>query len=222
VRLTTWNCYRGRIAQRLERLAPLRPDLVALQECSDPADTAIAWRGPWKHQGVAVVATDPRWKVEPVSPPELPPTALLTVISGPTDFLLLNMWTLPKPTYAACALATLTACASVWDRKLPLVVVGDFNTSGSPGKHQKGHMELVRVLRDKFGIVSAYHAHFDVEFGAERHPTHYWRRSCDAPWHIDYCFVPESWASTIRSVEVGSFEAWTDSDHRPLTVDLAL
>jgi endonuclease/exonuclease/phosphatase family metal-dependent hydrolase len=43
------------------------------------------------------------------------------------------------------------------------------------------------------------------------------------PYHIDYCFVPKSWTAHIRSVDIGTYEAWIKySDHCPLVVDLAL
>jgi hypothetical protein len=42
----------------------------------------------------------------------------------------------------------------------------------------------------------------------------------DRPLHIDYCFVPDTWTHRIADVQVGTYDAWRDSDHRPLTVDL--
>ena len=47
---------------------------------------------------------------------------------------------------------------------------------------------------------------------------HHWNES--APFHLDYCFVPEEWVDRLTRVEVGSFAAWPQSDHRPLTVDI--
>jgi exodeoxyribonuclease III len=56
-------------------------------------------------------------------------------------------------------------------------------------------------------------------------PTIYWRnRRLDGPsYHIDYCFVPDSWLTSITAVTVGRFEKWVGnclSDHVPLIVDL--
>ena len=50
----------------------------------------------------------------------------------------------------------------------------------------------------------------------EYRPVRYWL----APFHLDYCFVPEAWVDRLTGVEVGSFAAWPQSDHRPLTVDI--
>jgi exodeoxyribonuclease III len=89
--------------------------------------------------------------------------------------------------------------------------------------HQrKQHFDMVQTLREQFGIVSAYHAFHGVEHGEELHPTHYWRRDEDERWHIDFCFVPHSWAEKVQSVDVGGYAEWKDSDHRPLTVDVAV
>ena len=53
-----------------------------------------------------------------------------------------------------------------------------------------------------------------------RSPTYYHRKANSKPFHIDYCFLPESWSSRISSVDVGTYADWQTSDHRPLTVDL--
>ena len=81
---------------------------------------------------------------------------------------------------------------------------------------------MFRILKEEFGLLSVYHTFFGIEPGCEPHPTFYMHRTQDRPFHIDYCFIPESWAERIMSVEVGSYSDWTTSDHRPLTVELAL
>ena len=73
------------------------------------------------------------------------------------------------------------------------------------------------------GLVSAYHHHRREPHGRETEPTFYLQWNALKPYHLDYCFLPKTWAPKIRSVDVGSFEAWKGhSDHRPLIVDLAL
>jgi endonuclease/exonuclease/phosphatase family metal-dependent hydrolase len=82
--------------------------------------------------------------------------------------------------------------------------------------------EAVRIIGQEFELVSAYHAHHQVAAGAEPHPTHFWRWQQSAPWHIDFCFIPERWVAKVREVPVDGFEEWGDSDHRPVGVDLDL
>ena len=105
---------------------------------------------------------------------------------------------------------------------MPLVAIGDFNTSPSVPAQRHTSPELLRRLRDEFGIVSAYHSFFTAEHGKEAHATHYWLWEESWPFHLDYCFIPETWASKVTAVEVGGYAEWLDSDHRPLLVDLAL
>ena len=73
------------------------------------------------------------------------------------------------------------------------------------------------------GLVSAYHRFFGEDQGAESRPTLYLLKKRERPYHIDYCFIPESWVPNLTSVAVGAYETWiTASDHCPLVVDIAL
>jgi endonuclease/exonuclease/phosphatase family metal-dependent hydrolase len=75
----------------------------------------------------------------------------------------------------------------------------------------------------ELGLVSSYHHYYGEAHGTETRPTFYLHRNKRRPYHIDYCFVPEGWASYIQSVQIGSYEDWQKhSDHRPLLVDLNL
>lgn len=74
-----------------------------------------------------------------------------------------------------------------------------------------------------WGMVSAYHEFFKEDFGKETRPTYFHKRQANSPWHVDYCFVPASWAPLIRQVQVGNHLEWSaDSDHVPLIVDVDL
>jgi endonuclease/exonuclease/phosphatase family metal-dependent hydrolase len=83
------------------------------------------------------------------------------------------------------------------------------------------HRELERQLQQEFGLVSAYHAATGERPGEESRPTHFWRWREAAPFHLDYCYLPEQWLPGLASVEIGSYAAWADaSDHRPVIVDV--
>jgi endonuclease/exonuclease/phosphatase family metal-dependent hydrolase len=107
-----------------------------------------------------------------------------------------------------------------WIAERPTVILGDFNANASfRGNNWKDLLDLLKPL----GLVSAYHRHFGEEFGRETRPTHFHRGKSTAPFHLDYCFLPEEWARHIETVEVGSFADWREhSDHAPLRVDLDL
>lgn len=222
MRLISWNCYRGDILERTTRLATLQPDVIALQECRRPKTQVGGWfwRGELDQQGVAVVAgTTP---VEPVPLPSgFPSTVLPVLILAPVPFVLVNVWTLPKNTYEEFALTAASMCASTVGDALPTVLIGDFNSSPAVAYQRKTSREMLRRLREEFGLVSAYHARHEVEFGDECDHTYFHRWKQDARFHIDYCFIPQTWVERIRTVDVGGYEEWKlESDHRPLIVDV--
>jgi endonuclease/exonuclease/phosphatase family metal-dependent hydrolase len=101
---------------------------------------------------------------------------------------------------------------------------GDFNSSAAwdASYGSTDHRDFDERVRQEFGVMSAYHAATGEPHGQETRPTHYWRWRQSAPFHLDYCHLPESWVRGITQVAGGSYEHWADaSDHRPLTVDVS-
>jgi endonuclease/exonuclease/phosphatase family metal-dependent hydrolase len=69
--------------------------------------------------------------------------------------------------------------------------------------------------------VSAYHAFYREDHGRETRPTYYFQWKLQRPYHIDYCFIPATWAKHVRRVEIGEYEEWKKhSDHRPLLIEV--
>ena len=228
MRIVSWNCYRGPCLERAERLAPLRPDIAVIQECARPEPMPlgrrVAWFGTNPRQGVGVVASSP-YRVTP-GPVDtaLDHTAFPAIVSGPVSFHILAIWALPRPSYVRAMLQSLEAYGSFL-KDAPSVVIGDFNCFAqwegkAPSKH---HVELARWLGDELGLISAYHSAPAFNASATEAPTYFFRWKEDRPFHIDYCFVPAAWRSSIRSVGVRPFNETTwQSDHRPVVVELAL
>ena len=106
----------------------------------------------------------------------------------------------------------------------PTVLIGDLNSNAIwDTYHPAGlnHSALVSLLSE-LGLVSSYHHFFGEAQGLETRPTCYLLWKKERPYHIDYCFVPASWASRIERVEIGSYDEWRQhSDHRPLLVDVS-
>lgn len=226
MRLVTWNCCRGRFERKVPLLAPLAFDVAVVQECSIPSqpDASTLWFGDNPTQGVAVVAT-PEYELAPLATDlELPRYVIPVQVSGPVSFLLLAVWTHREPTYVDPLLRAIGLFGDQMAAQ-PTVVMGDFN-SNACWDHQhnpaRNHSALVARLHE-LGLVSSYHSWTGNAHGAEDHPTFYFRWRQHEPFHIDYCFVPQSWAPKLTSVSVGGYEKWCRaSDHRPLIVDVAL
>lgn len=228
MRIVSWNCYRGPCLDRAERLSPLGPDIAVIQECARPdavrSGGRVAWFGTNPRQGVGVVASRPYKVTRGPVDETLDHTAFPAIVSGPVSFHLLAIWALPKPSYVRAMLHALETYANFLRAK-PSVVIGDFNCFAewqgkAPSKH---HVELARRLRDELALVSAYHSAPAYNPSDAERPTYFFRWKENRPFHIDYCFVPAGWRSSIRSVGIRPFdEVHWQSDHRPVVVELDL
>jgi hypothetical protein len=69
--------------------------------------------------------------------------------------------------------------------------------------------------------LDAYHAAPHRAPASDESPTHFWRWRADMGFHIDYCFVPESWLEGLTADVLGEPAGSRRSDHRPLVVDVA-
>lgn len=220
--VTTWNCSRGADIDRfMALLEPLQPNLVALQECRRPDghDTSVAWRGDDPAQGSAVVSTSPALPIEALAISPLHSTVVPVVVEAERPFVFVGVWT--HPTYHEVAWEAMSACAAEADRLgMPVVAAGDFNVSPGVVGQKRTAPRLLERMRDELGLVSAYHHFTGDAFGDETYATYYHQWDESKAFHIDYCFLPEAWLDRLTGVEVGSFEDWTQSDHRPLTVDI--
>lgn len=218
MRLVTWNCQSGSAQQRVEQLRQLKPDVVVLQECRQPG-AGVSWRRYSKYKGLAVQLVGDGWHGEAIPIPADTPLGVLPFrVRGPVPLTVVGVWTLREPTYVRHFLKAMEAIRPQLPEG-PLVVMGDFN---STPKLNADHAELLRVLDEECGLVSAYHHFSGVRHGEEHHPTLYHLRKRERPFHIDFCFTPKGWTSRLVDVTVGSYDDWKDSDHRPLMVELDL
>jgi endonuclease/exonuclease/phosphatase family metal-dependent hydrolase len=228
LRLVTWNCRSGSVASRLDQLDVLAPDIVFLQECDPAGGTRVAGvvcsRAIKTRKGIALCAASRtcRCSARPLLSGSGRAAVAATVLE-PIRFTAIGVWA-QATRYADDVTCTLRAHAALL-RAAPAVVFGDFNSGtsllrlGSPSRH---HRQLV----DEFaalGLVSAYHAFHQVAHGYEADATYFHQFNAGKPWHIDFCFVPRSWASSLINVAVIDGEEWRRrSDHLPLIVDVRL
>ena len=234
LRLITWNCRVGGFRKKAKHIAPLRPDVLAVQEV-EPIDGVLTFEG----------ETQPTFRdrcADPVFPQRAigvfsyTDTQLRPVdLPGPLfsfrryearrrdlSFNVIAVWpwqTKSSKTAYRQVHEGLFAHAN-WIRERPTVILGDFNSNASfKGPNWRDLVDLLRPL----GLTSAYHRYSNDEPGRERQPTHFHRGREERAFHLDYCFIPEEWAQHLRSVEIGSFADWHEvSDHAPVMVTLEI
>jgi endonuclease/exonuclease/phosphatase family metal-dependent hydrolase len=234
MKLVTWNCRIGGFRTKAKYLATLRPDVLAVQEV-EPIDYTVLFAGDcqpifrdrradpaYPRRAIGLFSyTDTKLKAVDESEP-MYSFRRYEARRGDLLFNVVAVWpwqTKSSKTAYRQAHEGLSRHAS-WIGERPTVILGDFNANASfKGNNWK---DLVDLLKPH-GLVSAYHGYFKEAFGKETKPTHFHRGNQTAPFHLDYCFLPETWARRIKKVEVGTYADWHErSDHAPLVVDLDL
>jgi endonuclease/exonuclease/phosphatase family metal-dependent hydrolase len=225
LRLVTWNCCRGPFEAKAGALAPLRPDIAILQEAPRPKEKDTLqrlWFGGGSRVGVAVLAFN-GYTLERASraSDETDPVRAVRV-NGTHELNLLAIWARADTKYIRGVYDRMLGQVR-FARKRPTILAGDLNSNSIWDRPRRpmDHSRFVAWMRAKLGLVSAYHEHFGEAHGKESRPTYYFLWNKAKPFHIDYCFVPEAWRASVRSVEIGEYEDWAAlSDHRPVTVEL--
>jgi hypothetical protein len=231
MKIVVWNC-RLALARKFPHLCELRPDIAIIPECS-VHDLELCcdgrfdgrWFGDNPRKGLGVLVAKPLR----IARTEEPPNRWVVPISisgGPRDFRLIAVWAMPvKSSVVKSYIGQVYEAVAnhpQWFDGKPSILCGDFNSNKIwDGKRESGNHSAVVSLLEKHSRVSAYHHFFSEPQGQETRPTYYFWHRKNRGYHIDYVFLPRSWASCIRSVEVGHHPAWSRlSDHVPLSVDL--
>jgi endonuclease/exonuclease/phosphatase (EEP) superfamily protein YafD len=228
LRFITWNCRSGSVSARLSQLAAHSPHVVFLQECDPaatlPLDGQICCRRINRKKGIALIVSSSDYQcVELEARRTRGRATIAAAVAGSTSFVALGIWARATD-YVGDVLGALAAHARRL-RSGPAVVMGDFNSGTRLTDERtlnRGHRKIIAACTE-LGLVSAYHAFHGLEHGQETHPTYFHQFKAAQPWHIDFCFVPASWASRLLNVQVIDGDEWTTrSDHRPLLVELAV
>lgn len=224
MRLVTWNCCRGRPALKLPRLLDTQPDIAVVQECPQVVEPGQVWAGENPRQGLLAIGREGYRLRRSRSTAGGARFFLPVRVTGPAEFNILAVWAQPgnkAPRYVNTLFQGIEAHRRFIDSR-PTVFLGDLNSAHIPST-RGSHLRFVEMLRDRHRLVSAYHAFHKIEHGAEGDTTYYHLRHRDKPYHIDYVFVPETWANKIARVTVGAYDDWRDlSDHMPVWVDIEI
>ena len=233
MRIVTWNCNMA-FHRKLPALMELKPDIAIVPECAAPeilnvksplaATISKVWLTHKKHKGLAVFSFG-EYSIKRHEPFLEDIHCMLPIeVTGPMQFHILAVWDF---WYSMSGEGPLLQALNRYRKFLtsvPALVVGDFNNHSvwdNPGKINN-HANSVKALSE-LGLVSAYHSFNNIDGGKEAEPTLYWRdRTKDGlTYHVDYCFIPNSWTKRLTRVTVGSFDSWIKfSDHMPLIVDI--
>jgi len=234
MRLVTWNCRIGGYRKKAKRMASLAPDVLAVQEV-EPLDGILLLAGD-SQPTFCHRAANPQFPKRGIGLFSYTDTTIRAVGAENTlngfqryeavrDELVFNVaavwpWATKSARTSYRQAHDGLAAHRAWILERPTVVLGDFNASASfAGSAWRDLAELMRGL----DLTSAYHHFSGDPFGEERAHTHFHRGNVDRPFHLDYCFVPNSWVPKIRRVEVGAHADWNSvSDHVPVIVDLDL
>jgi len=229
LRLVAWNCHHGTLNNRIALLKPHQPDIVFLQECRPATERPLyghflRLRVNGKKQ-IALGSVSQDYELRALAPRKGRGRASLAAdVSGSLSFAVLGIWSQlgTGRRYVDDVLRSLDAYDDVL-RSRPTVVMGDLNS----GPHMngsttlsKGHARLLAAFT-ALDMVSTYHLFHKVDHGCELDATYRHLFKATEPWHIDFCFVPKTWARNVTSVQVLDGGNWRrESDHHPLRVDL--
>jgi|HubBroStandDraft_6_1064221.scaffolds.fasta_scaffold25921_6 hypothetical protein len=222
------------LSRKRHHLYALRPDIAVIPECSQNClelCTKDGFEGRWfgdnPRKGLGVLVAKPL-HIASAGKPRNKWIVPMEITGGQCDFRLIAVWTMPvKGSLAKSYIGQLSEAVvnnPRWFTGKSTIVCGDFNSNKiwDDKRDKANHSTVVRAL-EKNHLASAYHHFFSESQGQETQPTYYFWHHKNRPYHIDYVFLPQHWASQIQRVEVGSHAAWSKlSDHVPLSVDLSV
>ncbi len=226
MRLVTWNCCRGTYSQKVPLLEVFTPDIAVIQECGKPPieTEKCLWFGDNPHQGIAILSSGSYRLRRLPTVSNVPKYIVPVQVVGAHDFLLLAVWSKKNKQYRY--IEAVVRAVEIYRSLIvtsPTVLIGDLNSNAiwdANHSSEMNHAALVRML-SQLRIVSGYHSFYREAHGQETRHTYYFHKNRRKPFHIDYCFIPESWAKRLRHVEIGLYETWKmHSDHCPLLVEI--
>lgn len=238
MKLITWNC-QGAFRLKADIILLQQPDILVVQECEHPdklvfnATTQppkdILWFGDNKDKGLGIFSySDYKFQLLDQHNTDIKIISPVFVTGGQLDFTLFGIWANNRHDRDGRYIEQVWKAINHYDQLLTTgrtILTGDFNSNKIwDKKHKKlaNHSKVVARLAEK-NIYSVYHKYLNQEQGQESHPTFFFKRNREKPYHIDYCFTSTDLYDKVKNIEIGTYENWgTHSDHAPLTIDFDL
>ena len=226
---------RRRVPVQCEAVAPLRPDVLVVQEV-ERLDQVLVFAG--SHQptfrdrlsrtrdakrSIAVLSyTDMKLEAVDHDDPMYTFRRFRAERNG-LSFQVVAVWTEPADARRDDYKQAIEGVQRFrdWIQRAPTVIMGDFNDSA---RYQTTNWPELMAAIEPLEVASAYHAFTGEPLGQEIHLTYFHGGKADGfAAHLDYCFIPLAWVPRITAVTVGDHQEWSrSSDHMPLVVDLDL
>lgn len=224
--------------KKADLILAYKPDIIVIPECEQPekfkfsSDNLypedVIWHGTNLNKGLGVLSySNYRFELLDCHNPDFKNILPIAVSGGSLDFTLFAVWANnPEDKdgqYVTQVWKALNYYQDLLSEK-PSILVGDFNSNTIWDKPRRvgNHSTVVEKL-ETLKIFSTYHKFHNQVQGKEQHPTLYFYRHQDKPYHLDYCFASDVFMDVLENVEVGTYEKWKDySDHKPIIVDFAI
>jgi exodeoxyribonuclease-3 len=237
MKIATWNCNMV-FRKKAEIILRHNPDILVIPECEHPGKLKfsggipeprdVLWFGSNQNKGLGIFSYgDFKFKLLKQYNPDFKLVIPISMTNGENKFILYAIWANNPADPEGQYVTQVWKAVNYYRRLLKsqrTILAGDFNsnTIWDKPRRQGNHSTVVNFLEKK-GIHSAYHHHFKQEQGKEQHPTLYMYRQKQRPYHLDYCFVSKDLLDKLQSVEVGSFDSWSQySDHVPVIISFDL
>ncbi|MFM2191973.1 MAG: hypothetical protein RLZZ118_930 [Bacteroidota bacterium] len=230
MKIVTWNC-NGALRNKFQHLSEFEADIYIIQECENPELSRNEnymqwagqhlWQGDNKNKGIGIFVKNNNtieaihWgniykghKVKHFLP---------CLINNKLQ--LLAIWTSknssPNFGYIGQLWKYLEINKVYFDE---IILAGDFNSNSIWDEWDRwwNHSDVVENL-SQLKIYSLYHKFFKEEQGKESNATFFMHRNILKPYHIDYIFGSNKFASNISNFVIGDRDMWIKhSDHLPL------
>ncbi|WP_425637540.1 endonuclease/exonuclease/phosphatase family protein [Algoriphagus yeomjeoni] len=234
-KVVTWNC-NGALRKKFNFLDEFDADIYVIQECENPAEVKhpaysewaknYLWIGDTKHKGLGIFAksettlTPLNWTNEY----EGNPIKHFLPCQINSEFDLIAVWTHYNSSPTFGYIGQFWKYLQLHKSKFKnCLMIGDFNSNSIWDKPKRAwnHSEVVREL-EGLNITSLYHYNGNQIQGNENHPTFYFQKNLNKPYHIDYIFGSSTFRNNLQKLEIGSVESWLKlSDHLPLECEFS-